>query len=556
MNAPRQSLARKWRPQSFAELCGHDYAVRAVQNAVHRHHAFLFTGTRGVGKTTLARLVAKTLNCQNSNNSEPCMQCNVCVQIAAGSMLDVIELDAASHTKAEEMRELLDSANHPPMQSQYKVFIIDEAHMLSKHAFASMLKTLEEPPDYLKFVLATTDPQRMPATILSRCLCFHLRPLERAQISERLAFILRAEKHDYEEAAVREVARQARGSMRDALSIAEQAIAHSSGKLQAAAIRRLSGEADAETLARILSAVAAADHAALAAAAEQLVADGAGFDSVLARLAAFLYKIALAKIAPNAAAEDADEQQAINTISELFDNETLQVLYEIAVRGRRQLPWAPDEQTGFEMTLLRMALFSPAAPEAIGGTRQNGKSRAKANVDSNVAARANATTATAAAVVDSSVTDTTKPTTNGANLAEKKHPTPAVDASPNSPLYPSSVDDWQRALLQISPTAKALADFCTLKEINASGAVLVLDKSATGNHHYLPELQRELQRIFHAEFTIHLAEGEDNAAAVAREESLQQAAAARPFVREILKMPEASIVVGSIHLENTSGEPS
>ena len=360
------SLARKWRPQTFSELVGHDYTARVLQNAARDsrlHHAFLFTGTRGVGKTTLARIVAKMANCPHAEDGKPCLKCEICEQITAGRMLDVIELDAASHTKVEEMRNLLEGANYPPVQGKYKIFIIDEAHMLSKSAFAAMLKTLEEPPDYLKFVLATTDPQKLPATILSRCLCFALRPLERAQIAARLSEVLRAEGREFDDAAVNAVARLARGSMRDGLSILEQALAHHDGRLEAESVRRITGDIDAGILADILRAIAAGDAGAVPSFAARLRDDGAGYDTALAHLATLFYKIALFRAAPDAAAESAEERKMIESLAPLYDENETQLMYEIAVRGRTQLPFAPDAQTGFEMTVLRMIRFAPRTAE-------------------------------------------------------------------------------------------------------------------------------------------------------------------------------------------------
>ncbi len=496
------SLARKWRPQTFTELAGHEYAARVLQNAARQnrlHHAFLFTGTRGVGKTTLARIVAKTANCRDSKDGAPCLQCEMCTQIAAGRMLDVVELDAASHTQVDKMRELLEGAKYMPSQGRCKVFIIDEAHMLSKSAFAAMLKTLEEPPDYVKFVLATTDPQKLPATIMSRCLCFALRPLERRQIADRLREVLQAEERTFDEAAVQTIARLARGSMRDALSILEQALAAGGEKLEAAEARRIVGETDSGLVADMLRAVSSSDAAAIAGFAHRLHADGAGFDSALSRMAALLYKTALAKVAPDSA-EDEEEAALVGALTPLFSEEELQTLYEIAVRGRRQLPWAPDEQTGFEMTLLRMTLFVPRRADAVSSPAEESTPKsAPANTDSPPVAKS----------------------------------APVVHET----------DPWRRAMSRLSGSALALAERCTVREIDENGVILRADKSEKDNiPKMLPALESQLRKIFHGNFRVELQEGGDDAAADAHTRELTAAAMSRPFVRDVMSaMPTARI---------------
>ena len=512
MNAPFLPLARKWRPQTFSELAGQDYAARVLQNAARQnrlHHAFLFTGTRGVGKTSLARIVAKMVNCAAPEDGAPCLKCPPCEQIAAGRLLDVVELDAASHTQVDKMRELLESAKYPPSQGKCKVFIIDEVHMLSKSAFAAMLKTLEEPPDYVKFVLATTDPQKLPATIMSRCLCFALRPLERGQIAGRLAEILDAEKRGYEEAAVRLIAGLARGSMRDALSIMEQALAHGGGDLAADAVRRITGETDAALLVDVLRAVAKADAAAVSEISRRINDESGGFDSALVRLAGLLYKTALSKAAPDSAA-DAEEAERIAAVSPLFSEEELQVLYEIALRGRRQLPWAPDEQTGFEMTLLRMALFAPhragdsaaAAPvlSAAGNSADSGDSSSAANS--------------------------------------------AADSSAAVLSSGSAEERWRVAVGRLEGSALALAQVWSVLELTEGKAVLRLDKSQKGSLLYLGELERQLRGIYGGGFLVVMEEGGDDSAAVRLAAEAESAAMREPFVREILESAPGAKLVG------------
>ena len=534
---PFLSLARKWRPQTFADMVGHEYTTSVLQNAVRQnrlHHAFLFTGTRGVGKTTLARIVAKMVNCLDSPDGEPCLKCDMCKQIAEGRLLDVVELDAASHTKVDEMRELLESALYSPTQGKCKVFIIDEVHMLSKSAFAAMLKTLEEPPDYLKFVLATTDPQKLPPTIMSRCLCFALRPLEKQQIAAQLAKILQAENCEYDEAVTREIARLARGSMRDALSILEQAMNHSDGKLQATAVRRITGEADISLIADILRAVATAEVASLAEFSRRLAADSTGFDAALARLAILIYKTTLFRVAPDAAAEDDDERAILESIAPLFSDEELQTLYEIAVRGRQQLPWAPDEQTGFEMTLLRMTLFSPQQTATTDVARPPVYSPA---------AKSESSTAEPAAAM---------PSHDDNNSAQNNSAEPIV-------IDDNIKESWQRIMsrLQGSGTAHALAEMCSVSELTADRVVLRVDKSQTDCRRWLPRLEEQLRNIIHEKFEVILQDGEDDSAATARDDELSRAAGKRPFVRDMLATtPDARLVADSVEIyDNNRKQP-
>ena len=538
MATPFLSLARKWRPRQFSDLVGHEHTTRVLQNAARQnrlHHAFLFTGTRGVGKTTLARILAMLVNCTASANGEPCLQCDACQQIAAGRFLDVVELDAASHTKVDEMRELLESAGYAPVQGKCKVFIIDEVHMLSRSAFAAMLKTLEEPPAYLKFILATTDPQKLPATILSRCLSFGLRPLDKEQIAGRLRHILDAEKCRYDEAGIQEIARLASGSMRDALSILDQALAHGDGLLDANGVRRLSGQPNMEVLGDILRGIAAADVAALSGFAVKLAGEGVGFDAALGRLAALIYQAALLRVAPNVAGDEPEEAALIKEIAALFDDELLQALYEIAVRGRSQLPLAPDEQTGFDMTLLRMMLFAPSTEPA-------GNNPPPAPpVESPTDAPAQSSAAPAQSPADN-------PAQSPANAPAQSPANSTSDKISWLPQHASEVDHWAQITQHLRGTARALAEICLPQEWRDDGIVLAVDKShQSGSGHLLPELERQLRALFAASITVTLQENNNNAATQARLEKLTAMATEQPFVRDILQhMPEAQIVPNSI----------
>ena len=357
-----QVLARKWRPRDFANLVGQEHVVKALRHALAEqrlHHAYLFTGTRGVGKTTLARILAKCLNCETGITPDPCGKCSACVEIDAGRFPDLIEIDAATNTGIDEMRALQDNAAYVPVRGRFKVFVIDEVHMLSKPAFNSMLKTLEEPPAHLKFILATTDPQKIPVTVLSRCLQFNLKQMPRGAIVARLEKILPEEKINFDAEALALIARAAAGSMRDALSLLDQAIAHGEGRLDAAGVREMLGTVDETYLLRLLEAVAAGDGPALAAIAGEMQERSLAFDGALQDLASLLLRLTLAQTVPAALEQDMPERERIVALAHTFDPELVQLCYQIALQGREDLPLAPDEHAGFLMTLLRMLVFRP-----------------------------------------------------------------------------------------------------------------------------------------------------------------------------------------------------
>ncbi len=358
------ALARKWRPRSFADLKGQEHVVQALSNALTQgrlHHAYLFTGTRGVGKTTLARIIAKCLNCEAGVSATPCGVCSACTQIDAGRFVDLLELDAASNTGVDNMREVLDNAQYAPTVGRYKVYIIDEVHMLSKPAFNSMLKTLEEPPAHIKFILATTDPQKIPVTVLSRCLQFNLKPMPVQLVASHLGEVLERENVPAEPAALMQLARAANGSMRDALSLADQAIAYGAGKLEAQAVEAMLGSVGSEHLFALLDALAAGQSTRLMGLAEDLAAQGFSFDGILQDLGALLTQIALLQLAPEASPEDGADALRIRELAQVLDREAVQLYYQIVLNGRKDLPFAPDEISGFRMTLLRMLAFTPAA---------------------------------------------------------------------------------------------------------------------------------------------------------------------------------------------------
>jgi DNA polymerase-3 subunit gamma/tau len=358
-------LARKWRPKRFAEMVGQEHVLRALTNSLDSgkiHHAFLFTGTRGVGKTTIARILAKSLNCERGVSSNPCGVCAACREIDEGRFVDLIEVDAASRTKVDDTRELLDNVQYAPSCGRYKVYLIDEVHMLSNHSFNALLKTLEEPPPHVKFLLATTDPQKLPVTVLSRCLQFSLKRLSSSLIAERMKVIATAEKLDFEPAAFAHLARAADGSMRDGLSLLDQLIAFGGGALSEANTRAMLGTIDRGHVTRIVEALSREDGPGLLAQVAELDRDAPDYDRALADLSAFLQRIAIVQIVPDAAQQDEQfDAEALTRLSRSMAAEDVQLYYQIALAGRRDLSLAPEPRLGFEMTLLRMLAFRPDA---------------------------------------------------------------------------------------------------------------------------------------------------------------------------------------------------
>jgi DNA polymerase-3 subunit gamma/tau len=354
-----QVLARKWRPRLFEEIVGQPHVVTALVNALETrrlHHAYLFTGTRGTGKTTLARILAKALNCETGITPRPCGKCRACVDIDAGRFVDLLEVDAATNTKVDEMRELLDTAQYMPVAGRFKVYIIDEVHMLSRHAFNSMLKTLEEPPEHVKFILATTDPQRLPVTVLSRCLQFNLKPQPPQVVAGHLKRVLEAEGVAFEEPALLHLGRAAAGSLRDSLSLLDQAIAHGGGKVTAAQVADMLGSLGADIIWPLLERVVEGDGKGCIDEAQRIAARSVSFDSALEEIAAILHRVALAQ-AGAAPPEDDPEAARINAMAAKVDPGRVQVMYQVALLGRRDLSLAPDEFAGFTMALLRMLSF-------------------------------------------------------------------------------------------------------------------------------------------------------------------------------------------------------
>lgn len=462
------ALARKWRPRRFEDVMGQSHVVRALTHALdgdRLHPAILLTGTRGIGKTTLARIIAKSLNCETGVTSQPCGVCSACTEVDGGRFVDLLEIDAASNTGVDNVRELIDNAQYAPARGRYKVYLIDEVHMLSKSAFNALLKTLEEPPPQVKFILATTDPQKLPITVLSRCLQFNLKRLPAVVIREQLASVLREEGIEADSAAIGELARAADGSMRDGLSLLDQAIAFAGGeRLERAAIEDMLGTAGREALFRLLDAIASADGDALLTTLTHLDAQAPDYTALLGELAACLQRIAVLQLLPAARNEDDDAE--LVALAGRFAAEDVQLYYQIAVIGRRDLPWAPEPRLGFEMSLLRMLAFRPDEDGAAPRTRAPDAPPAVRALTPSDAAAASTPPAPGTRARSAS------PAREPVRIVTAPRP-PAAEAEPPQAVaepMPAPADreapvaglpwDQRVALLDLDPGARALARQC------------------------------------------------------------------------------------------------
>ena len=465
-----QVLARKWRPKTFADLVGQEHVVKALRNALEKgrlHHAYLLTGTRGVGKTTIARILAKSLNCEHPEEGEPCGQCQSCRDIDAGRFVDLLEIDAASNTGIDNIREVLENAQYAPTAGKYKVYIIDEVHMLSKSAFNAMLKTLEEPPEHVKFILATTDPHKVPVTVLSRCLQFVLRNMTAQQVADHLAHVLDSEQIPYETPALALLGRAAAGSMRDALSLLDQAIAMGSGKVVEQDVRQMIGAVDKRYLYELLQSIAGQNGAALMNQAREMAERAVGFDNALSELALLLQRIALLQTVPAAVPADDPEYPALKHLAAQLGGEQIQLYYQCAIHGKQDLGLAPDEYAGFVMTLLRMLAFAPlAAPPQYTGAQIDGSglhtpsaAPAKQTPSENLPAFQTASTDTAPAQTAAATSDDNTPpwqetatNVSPTRLSDGRHPSeddrPSEHTSDQTATATTNNDDtppWQES---------------------------------------------------------------------------------------------------------------
>ncbi|MBX3699960.1 MAG: DNA polymerase III subunit gamma/tau [Dokdonella sp.] len=550
-----QALARKWRPRRFAELVGQEHVVRALTHALDSgrlHHAFLFTGTRGVGKTTIARIFAKSLNCDRGPTSDPCGQCSACSEIDAGRFVDLLEIDAASNTGIDNVRELIDNAQYAPTRGRHKVYLIDEVHMLSRSAFNALLKTLEEPPPHVKFLLATTDPQKLPVTVLSRCIKFNLKRLSPEQISGQMRHILEAEQVGFDAEAIDTLAIAADGSLRDGLSLLDQAIAHGGGTLQASEVHAMLGTVERAKVQQLLVALARGDAAALLAEIEHIAGFAPDFAQVLDELAGLLHRVQVAQLV--AASADA----AAGRFAAELSAQDVQLWYQIAVTGRRDLPLAPTPRVGFEMCLLRMLAFAP------GGAAAGSASDGRTPVAAAASARGPAARATGAVAPPAATQPATTPPaatqpaatpTSGMTQAGSG----AADAGARC-AEPVAVDDWaaliERAGLR-GPLGQ-IAQHSTLLTLDASTLRLAIEAA---HEHLLTasmvaQLERSISNVLGRDIRVrfertaqaqaHTPARQRAQAATARQSEAEGAVARDPVVRALVDTFDARVIADSV----------
>lgn len=544
-----QALARKWRPRKFSEIVGQEHVVRALLHAVGHerlHHAYLFTGTRGVGKTTIARILAKAINCEHLDGPEPCGTCSSCRELDEGRFVDLVEVDAASRTKVEDTRDLLDNVLYAPTQGRYKIYLIDEVHMLSAHSFNALLKTLEEPPPHVKFLLATTDPQKIPVTVLSRCLQFNLKRLTPEQIRLQMESILAQESVAFEANAIRALARAADGSLRDGLSLLDQAIAHGGGALAEMTVTSMLGTVAREPVFEILDALLSLDAGGLLSKIRELDQHAPNYGDVLQEMLTILHHVSVAQWAPEALQRD-DDVEAILSLSKRATAEDLQLFYQIALLGQKDLPLAPDPLLGFEMLLLRMLAFRPKGGSA------SGLSVSKPRT------------------IPAQVSATSSP------VESKKAPeiTPVIpkaierDAPVNDTGNPSVIPmkggqvDWPGLIecLGLAAMARELANNATLLELGETvcriGIAAGMDQMKSPRSMAALEKSLQLHLARPIVLQVEVLRGETDTPArqqkkveTDRRESAQSVVEKDMVVRELMDSMDARVVPGSIQIKN------
>ena len=539
-----QVLARKWRPQNFEELVGQEHVQRALVNALNDdrlHHAYLFTGTRGVGKTTIARIFSKSLNCEKGITSTPCGECSTCVEISEGRYVDLIEVDAASRTGVDDTRDLLENVQYAPTRGRYKVYLIDEVHMFSKSSFNALLKTLEEPPPHVKFLLATTDPQKLPVTILSRCLQFNLKRLPVSLIISHLQYILGEENVEHEVTAIQLIAEAGDGSMRDALSLLDQAIAFCGGAVKEQEVRDMLGSVSRDKVIKLLTAILHRD----AAQSLQLVAELAelspDFENVLAELLSLFHHMSLAKTVPEALDEFVSARETLLKLSEEISAEDLHLFYQIALIGRRDLPLSPDARNGFEMILLRMLAFRPAGADAGLVVKQQ-----QAQVTGQASGKTIKTGTSAKAVAQAEET----------KLVSQK----AAPVTESPAALKNDTSDWGEIVnaLGLGGLVKQLAVNCTVKKRDGNNIVLQIESGHSNllNPKAKQRLQQSLGEYFNidAQLTIEVVnkiEAESPAQTTQRETEQRQDQAEQSinddsFVQSLKENFNAEVIPGSV----------
>jgi DNA polymerase-3 subunit gamma/tau len=567
-----QVLARKWRPQNFQELVGQEHVQRALVNALNDdrlHHAYLFTGTRGVGKTTIARIFSKSLNCEQGITSTPCGVCSTCREIAEGRYVDLIEVDAASRTGVDDTRELLENVQYTPTRGRYKVYLIDEVHMFSKSSFNALLKTLEEPPPHVKFLLATTDPQKLPVTILSRCLQFNLKRLPVSLIISHLQHVLTQEKVEYNVTALQLIAEAADGSMRDALSLLDQALAFGGGTIREQEVRDMLGSVSRDKVIKLLQAILQRDAAQTLSVVAALAELSPDFESVLAELLTLLHHMSLAKTVPEALDEFVSARETLLRLSEEVSAEDLQLFYQIALIGRRDLPLSPDPRSGFEMILLRMLAFRPATAEADASTRRQPQepsrnqpqgqpqshTEAKAKIPGGDTSRVDNASAAKAEIASSRAAPVAPPLVDN-----RPAPQPVRAVSAPAEITPAESADWRAIVnaLGLGGLVKQLAINCTVKKREANSIVLQIE---TGHANLInPKAKQRLQQALGEYFNIdaqleievvNTISSESPAQTVQRETEQRQQQAVRSinedsFTQTLKEKFNAEIIPGSV----------
>jgi DNA polymerase-3 subunit gamma/tau len=546
------ALARKWRPRDFSTLVGQEHVVKALTHALDQqrlHHAWLFTGTRGVGKTTISRILAKALNCtgadgQGQMTSQPCGKCPACTEIDAGRYVDYIEMDAASNRGVDDMAQLLEKAMYAPSSARFKVYMIDEVHMLTGHAFNAMLKTLEEPPPHVKFILATTDPQKIPVTVLSRCLQFNLKQMPVPSIVEHLEKILESEQVKSEIGALRILAKAAQGSMRDALSLTDQAIAYAAGPVTESAVRAMLGTLDETYLIQILDALRTGDGGALIAITDEMAARSSSFSLALQDLASLLQKIAVGQTVPSAVLDDWPEAAEVRRLASQFNKEDIQLYYQIAITSRPDLSLAPDEQTGFTMALLRMLAFKPG--DGSGSTKSS---------PSNQTSRAGGSSISAAAKAAANVATQSVP-----QSSSQSAPQPTESAKASAVTYNSEDPDWQSWMkaLPVRGLLQQLAFQTELQNWNEQSdsvkATVIVGMPQLASKENVLRLQEALSNHLGKSVTILIETGKANHSIAAveakikqeKQEGAEESIANDDFVKTIQAEFGATVVPGSI----------